>query len=152
MDPVQKTAERRCELAGLIVWCLIGHGLDLQLQWLLPRAARDTAEPIRRVSSPARTQVDTTEDKSNSPNKKTLSYESTAQAVRDPWVSHTRPPQRRCRCRSRRYPQGHSIERAERADLRAADYRKEPIRGCADSAVCSSAQERLTRSHCVAGQ
>src|SRR5215471_272550 len=28
MDPVQKTAERRCELAGLMVWRLIGHGLD----------------------------------------------------------------------------------------------------------------------------
>lgn len=27
MDPVQKTAERRGEVAGLILWCLIGHGL-----------------------------------------------------------------------------------------------------------------------------
>src|SRR5262249_13820982 len=26
MDPVQKAAERRCELAGLVVWRLIGHG------------------------------------------------------------------------------------------------------------------------------
>jgi hypothetical protein len=83
MDPVQKTAERRCELAGLIVWCLIGHGLDLQLRWL-PRAAGNTAEPIRRVPSQARTQMDTTEDKSSSPNEKTLPYESTAQGVRDP--------------------------------------------------------------------
>ena len=83
MDPVQKTAERRCELAGLIVWRLIGHGLDLQLRWP-PRAAGHTAEPIRRMPSPARTQVDTAKDKSSSPNEKTLPYESTAQGVRDP--------------------------------------------------------------------
>src|ERR1035441_3182026 len=45
MDPVQETAERRCELAGLMVWRLIGHGLDLQLRWPLP-AARDTQPSV----------------------------------------------------------------------------------------------------------
>src|SRR5215510_11647095 len=38
MDPVQKTAKRRRELAGLTVWRLIGHALDLQLRWPLPTA------------------------------------------------------------------------------------------------------------------
>src|SRR5215471_1432765 len=38
VDPVQKTAKRRRELAGLTVWRLIGHALDLQLRWPLPTA------------------------------------------------------------------------------------------------------------------
>src|ERR1039458_10005351 len=39
MNPVQETAECRRELAGLMVWRLIGHGLDLQLQRPPPPAA-----------------------------------------------------------------------------------------------------------------
>jgi hypothetical protein len=35
--------------------------------------------------------MDTTEDKSSSPNEKTLPYESTAQGYETPWVSHTPP-------------------------------------------------------------
>jgi len=33
MNPVQEFTERCRELAGLAIWCLIGHGLDLQLRW-----------------------------------------------------------------------------------------------------------------------
>src|ERR1700760_2234465 len=33
MNPFQEIAECRRELAGLTVWCLIGHGLVLRLRW-----------------------------------------------------------------------------------------------------------------------
>ncbi len=49
VDPVQEIAERRCELAGLMLWRLIEHGLDLQLQWRLPAAG--TLQP--RMTNPA---------------------------------------------------------------------------------------------------
>jgi hypothetical protein len=49
VDPVQETAERRGELAGLPVWRLIGHSLDLQLPRPSPAAVaggRDTQPSV----------------------------------------------------------------------------------------------------------
>src|SRR4051794_13439340 len=39
MNPFQEIAECRRELAGLTVWCLIGHGLVLRLSWPPPPAS-----------------------------------------------------------------------------------------------------------------
>src|SRR5689334_24110879 len=40
MDPFQESAERRRELAGLMIRRLIGHALGLQLRW------QHTTEPV----------------------------------------------------------------------------------------------------------
>ena len=54
MDPVQEIAERRRELTGLMVWRLIGHGLDLQLRWprpaTMPARRHDDCTAARRTT------------------------------------------------------------------------------------------------------
>jgi len=54
MDPVQKTAKRRRELAGLILCRLIGHALDLQFQ-RPPPTAGTRSRAYRRGSVTAAT-------------------------------------------------------------------------------------------------
>jgi hypothetical protein len=53
MDPVQEIAERRRELAGLMVWRLIGHGLDLQFRWppaTMPASRHDDCTAASRTT------------------------------------------------------------------------------------------------------
>jgi hypothetical protein len=45
VDPVQETAEGRGELAGLLVWRLIGHGLDLPA-WAATAGGRATQPSV----------------------------------------------------------------------------------------------------------
>src|SRR5689334_1992516 len=61
MNPVQEFTERCRELAGLAIWCLIGHGLDLQLRWPPGRPAHNLVrylrEPPKDSNRPCRLKV-----------------------------------------------------------------------------------------------